>query len=135
VDTGSSALYPHKYYTVQAKASSVERMKDVYFVELIANPVCDRMIIASIFDKLFFNVRVIYGNNGASTLPTGEKLNKFCSELIMLLLSWPGKVIVVGSPEFCVQYAKKSANVPKIISRTYVAYVQRKEWHCEYLCV
>ena len=91
---------PDRNNTTRKEAS--EGMKDVYFVELIANPVCDRMTIASIFDKLFANVRVIY----ASSTSTEEKLNKFCSEVKTLLLSWPGKVIIVGSPEFCVHYAK-----------------------------
>jgi len=61
---------PDKNCTLRKEASSVEIMKDVYFVELLANPVCDRMTIASLFDEFFFNVRVIYGNSGASTLPT-----------------------------------------------------------------
>ena len=104
---------PDKNCTLRKEASSVEIMKDVYFVELLANPVCDRMTIASLFDEFFFNVRVIYGNSGSSTLPTGEKLNEFCSALKTLLLSWPGKVIVVGSPEFCVQYAKKIGKCPE----------------------
>jgi len=103
---------PGRSYTVRKETSSVDIMKDVYFVELIANPVCDRATIASTFQKLFSNVRVLYADNSASTLPTGEKLNEFCSAVKTLLLSWPGKVIIVGSPEFCAQYAKRIGKPP-----------------------
>jgi len=81
-------------------------MKDVYFLDLITNPACERKTVASILSTSFSDVKVIHP--AESTLPVGEKLDEYCEAVKDLLQSWPGKIIIVGSPEFCSMCAKKT---------------------------
>lgn len=99
---------PERMYASEKEDVEETIMNDVYFLELIANSTCDRKTVASILLTSFSDIRVMHADSGSQTLPVGEKLEEFCLAMETLLQSWPKKVVVVGSPEFCWLYAKKT---------------------------
>lgn len=85
------------------KNESNNTLDDVYVVDAVYDTVWTKQSLGSLISTSFEDIRVIHGPDNIASSVTN-----FCDRLKQLLISWPGKIVIVCSPE--TYYAKEESS-------------------------